>query len=182
MSRPAHLISTFSELDGRQRRRVWHFRYCLWGYTLYIIDILDADEDALLARLEIDPNGTSLYMTYLKTQLPGYTGYRFPKFVIWISPAGDIWNKKLMESPFFLSRIPNGVDGTFARLGYNKHPTFFGCNDPIPTPLVVYLPNYYSVAETDIPSTETTYSVSFYKSYSGSHFLAPDVLVFVSIG
>ncbi|EGG07467.1 uncharacterized protein MELLADRAFT_62630 [Melampsora larici-populina 98AG31] len=79
------------------------------------------------------PNGTSIYMTYLKTQQPGYTGYRFPK-------------------------IPNGIDGTFEKLGYNKRPTFFGCKDSAPTPLVIYLPNYYSVAKTDIPSKETTYT------------------------
>ncbi|KAH9809333.1 lysophospholipase catalytic domain-containing protein [Melampsora americana] len=79
------------------------------------------------------PNGTSIYMTYLKTQQPGYTGYHFPK-------------------------IPNGIDGTFDKMGYNKRPTFFGCKSSATTPLVIYLPNYYSVAKTDIPSKETTYT------------------------
>ncbi|KAG0140869.1 hypothetical protein CROQUDRAFT_68916 [Cronartium quercuum f. sp. fusiforme G11] len=79
------------------------------------------------------PNGTSLYMTYLKTQISGFTGYKFPK-------------------------IPNAPDGTFERLGFTQRPTFFGCSDTGSTPLVIYLPNYYVTARTDIPSTKTTYS------------------------
>ncbi|KAG0139359.1 hypothetical protein CROQUDRAFT_666628 [Cronartium quercuum f. sp. fusiforme G11] len=79
------------------------------------------------------PNGTSLYMTYLKTKLPGFTGYKFPK-------------------------IPNGIDGTFEKLGYTKRPTFFGCHDTGSTPIVIYLPNYYVTAKTDIPSTRLTYT------------------------
>lgn len=43
--------------------------------------------DAHLFLIMTDPNGTSIYMTYLKTQLPGYTGYRFPKCVMTVSVA-----------------------------------------------------------------------------------------------
>lgn len=78
------------------------------------------------------PNGTSLYMTYQKTQQPEYSAYQFPK-------------------------IPNTLDGTFESLGFNKHPTIFGCDDHYKGPLVLYLPNYRAVADTDQESGQTTY-------------------------
>ncbi|KAH9816824.1 lysophospholipase [Melampsora americana] len=78
------------------------------------------------------PNGTSLYMTYQKTLQPEYSNYKFP-------------------------RIPNSLDGTFESLGFNKHPTIFGCDDDYTGPLVLYLPNYRAVADTDQESGLTTY-------------------------
>ncbi|KAH9817183.1 lysophospholipase catalytic domain-containing protein [Melampsora americana] len=103
------------------------------------LDVIIAIDSSAEERLETEghmggyPNGTSLYMTYLKTQLPEYSGYRFPK-------------------------IPNSIDGTFLEKGYTKRPTFFGCYDPPPTPLIIYLPNYGAVAETDSESSKTTYT------------------------
>ncbi|KAG0147542.1 hypothetical protein CROQUDRAFT_42641 [Cronartium quercuum f. sp. fusiforme G11] len=95
--------------------------------------IIAVDSSLIIAHGIIDPNGTSLYMTYRKTQQPEYTGYRFP-------------------------RIPNSLDGTFSKLGFNEHPTVFGCYEDDSTPLVVYLPNYKAVADTDYESGLTTYS------------------------
>ncbi|EGF97507.1 uncharacterized protein MELLADRAFT_85114 [Melampsora larici-populina 98AG31] len=103
------------------------------------LDVIIAIDSSAEERVETEghtggyPNGTSLYMTYLKTQLPEYSGYRFPK-------------------------IPNAIDGTFFQNGYTKRPTFFGCYDPPPTPLIIYLPNYGAVAETDSESSQTTYT------------------------
>ncbi|KAG0139668.1 hypothetical protein CROQUDRAFT_69979 [Cronartium quercuum f. sp. fusiforme G11] len=91
------------------------------------------------------PNGTSLYMTYQKTQLPEYSGYRFPK-------------------------IPNSLDGTFVKLGYNKRPTFFGCHDTPATPLIIYLPNYGAVAQTDSKSSQTTYDGDLIGKYFANGF------------
>ncbi|MBW0510821.1 hypothetical protein O181_050536 [Austropuccinia psidii MF-1] len=78
------------------------------------------------------PNGTSLFLAYTKTLSPAYKGYRIPK-------------------------IPNAIDGTFQNLGYNKRPTFFGCNSDPQTPLIIYLPNYYAVAKTNTLTKEATY-------------------------
>ncbi|KAI9605782.1 hypothetical protein H4Q26_004150 [Puccinia striiformis f. sp. tritici PST-130] len=69
------------------------------------------------------PNGTHIYSIYTKTKLPSYSGYHMPN-------------------------IPNAMDGTFTQLGYNKRPTFFGCDDP-KGPLIVYLPNYYATGQTN---------------------------------
>ncbi|CAH7684851.1 lysophospholipase catalytic domain-domain-containing protein [Phakopsora pachyrhizi] len=79
------------------------------------------------------PNGTALFSAYSQTKLPGYEGYRFPK-------------------------IPDSINGTFANLGYNKRPTFFGCNAPPPTPIIVYIPNYFSVAKTDVATGTATFT------------------------
>lgn len=69
----------------------------------------------------------------------------------------NLWS----SSHFAARRIPNSLDGTFDRLGFNKKPTLFGCNEDSKTPLVLYLPNYKAVAETDIESGVSTYSVCF---------------------
>jgi len=78
------------------------------------------------------PNGTQLYSIFTKTKLPSYHGYHMPN-------------------------IPNAIDGTFTNLGYNKRPTFFGCDD-IQGPLIVYLPNYYATDRTNTATTKLTYS------------------------
>ncbi|EGG04873.1 uncharacterized protein MELLADRAFT_108088 [Melampsora larici-populina 98AG31] len=88
--------------------------------------------DVIIAVDSANPNGTSLYMTYQKTQQPEYSAYQFPK-------------------------IPNTLDGTFESLGFNKRPTIFGCYDNYTGPLVLYLPNYRAVADTDEESGLTTY-------------------------
>ncbi|PLW18591.1 hypothetical protein PCANC_09201 [Puccinia coronata f. sp. avenae] len=78
------------------------------------------------------PNGTALYSSYSRTLLPLFRGRYMPK-------------------------IPNSVNGSFTDLGYHKRPTFFGCND-FKAPLIIYLPNYYAVGETNQPTSQTTYT------------------------
>lgn len=78
------------------------------------------------------PNGTALYMTHLKLQDHAYQGYPFPK-------------------------IPNAVNGSFISAGYDKRPTLFGCDDP-GTPLILYFPNHFVSAKTDMPTLQTDYS------------------------
>ncbi|KNZ62894.1 hypothetical protein VP01_120g5 [Puccinia sorghi] len=56
-----------------------------------------------------------------------------------------------------VGRIPNSVNGSFTELGYHRRPTFFGCND-FKGPLIIYLPNYYAVGETNQPTLKTTYT------------------------
>lgn len=58
------------------------------------------------------------------------------------------------------NRIPNALNGTFKDLGYTRRPTFFGCNAPSTTPLVIYLPNYHAVAQTNLAVHKATYTVS----------------------
>lgn len=79
------------------------------------------------------PNGTALFTIYSKTLQPHFRGYKMPE-------------------------VPNSFDGSFDKLGYNKRPTFFGCNSNSQAPLIVYLPNYYMVGKTNIETKETTYS------------------------
>ncbi|KNZ48676.1 hypothetical protein VP01_549g4 [Puccinia sorghi] len=78
------------------------------------------------------PNGTHIYSIFTKTKLPSYHGYHMPD-------------------------IPNAIDGTFAQLGYNKRPTFFGCDD-LKSPLIVYLPNYYATDRTNTATNKMTYT------------------------
>jgi len=78
------------------------------------------------------PNGTALFSSYSRTLLPLYQGRHMPK-------------------------IPNSVNGSFTELGYHRRPTFFGCND-FKGPLIIYLPNYYAVGETNQPTFKTTYT------------------------
>lgn len=52
---------------------------------------------------------------------------------------------------------------TFVNLGLNTRPTFFGCNRSnfsITTPLVVYLPNYPYITESNISTFDLTYNDS----------------------
>ncbi|MBW0468242.1 hypothetical protein O181_007957 [Austropuccinia psidii MF-1] len=78
------------------------------------------------------PNGTALFAAYAKTSVSAFSGYRIPK-------------------------VPNTFDGTFASGGYNKRPTFFGCNSGPQAPLIIYLPNYYATAKTNVLTEETTF-------------------------
>ncbi|EFP83164.2 uncharacterized protein PGTG_09117 [Puccinia graminis f. sp. tritici CRL 75-36-700-3] len=101
---------------------------------LDVIIALDAsadgsDEDD--PNLYTYPNGTHMYSIYTKTKLPPYKGYHMPS-------------------------IPNALDGTFTKLGYNKRPTFFGCEDR-QGPLIVYLPNYYATGKTNTVTTKISY-------------------------
>ncbi|KAH9452275.1 hypothetical protein MJO28_008850 [Puccinia striiformis f. sp. tritici] len=79
------------------------------------------------------PNGTALHTIYSKTLQPDFSGYPMPK-------------------------IPNPYNGSFSEAGYNKRPTFFGCDSDPKTPLIIYFPNYYMVGETNVATKETTYS------------------------
>jgi len=77
-------------------------------------------------------NGTSLYMSYNKTLLPDYNGYKFPK-------------------------IPD-YRSEFTTLGLHQRPSFFGCYDKTDAPLVIYFPNYYMVAATDFMTVQASYT------------------------
>ncbi|PLW51758.1 hypothetical protein PCANC_05543 [Puccinia coronata f. sp. avenae] len=79
------------------------------------------------------PNGTALHGMYSRTLQPQFREYRMPK-------------------------IPNPYDGSFTKPGYNKRPTFFGCDSNPRTPLIIYLPNYYMVGKTSVNTAESTYS------------------------
>ncbi|KAI9603161.1 hypothetical protein H4Q26_002476 [Puccinia striiformis f. sp. tritici PST-130] len=57
-----------------------------------------------------------------------------------------------------MPKIPNPYNGSFSEAGYNKRPTFFGCDSDPKTPLIIYFPNYYMVGETNVATKETTYS------------------------
>lgn len=78
------------------------------------------------------PNGTALYKTYLKMQQPAFRNYFFPK-------------------------IPNTFNNQFISGGYNKRPTFFGCDMP-EGPLIVYLPNYFATDRTDMQTMQTDFT------------------------
>ncbi|KAI9605785.1 hypothetical protein H4Q26_004153 [Puccinia striiformis f. sp. tritici PST-130] len=56
-----------------------------------------------------------------------------------------------------MPKIPSSVNGSFTQLGYHRRPTFFGCND-FKGPLIIYLPNYYAVGETNQPTSKTTFT------------------------
>lgn len=78
------------------------------------------------------PNGTALYRTSLKLKQPGYESYRFP-------------------------HVPETYRSTkFADLGYNKRPTFFGCDQE--GPLIVYIPNYYVNHDTSHATMQAVYT------------------------
>jgi hypothetical protein len=47
---------------------------------------------------------------------------------------------------------------TFTERGYNRRPTFFGCDKDVP--LVVYLPNHLVTKETDQSTMQAVYKVS----------------------
>ncbi|WAQ90511.1 hypothetical protein PtA15_12A501 [Puccinia triticina] len=78
------------------------------------------------------PNGTALYQTYLKFQSPDFKNYPFP-------------------------RIPNSLHTEFVTGGYNKRPTFFGCEMEA-GPLIVYLPNYFASHRTDMKTMQTHFT------------------------
>ncbi|WAQ90469.1 hypothetical protein PtA15_12A458 [Puccinia triticina] len=102
---------------------------------LDVIMALDASADGSdedVPSMYTYPNGTHMYSIYTKTQLPSYKGYHMPN-------------------------IPNSHDGTFAQLGYNKRPTFFGCED-LKGPLIIYMPNYYATGKTNTVTTKISYT------------------------
>ncbi|KAA1092526.1 Lysophospholipase 1 [Puccinia graminis f. sp. tritici] len=77
------------------------------------------------------PNGTSLFNTYKKTQEEAYKNIHFPK-------------------------IPE-IDGPFTEKGLAKKPSFFGCHDQL-APIVIYLPNYFVVTDTNQATMKAEYS------------------------
>ncbi|OAV87732.1 hypothetical protein PTTG_02953 [Puccinia triticina 1-1 BBBD Race 1] len=77
------------------------------------------------------PNGTSIYTTYQKTQEEAYKNIHFPK-------------------------IPE-IEGPFTEKGLAKKPSFFGCNDTL-APLIVYLPNYFVLTDTNQATMKAAYT------------------------
>ncbi|EGF99285.1 uncharacterized protein MELLADRAFT_94783 [Melampsora larici-populina 98AG31] len=83
-------------------------------------------------------NGTSIYNAYLKSQLPEYSAYPFPKVP---DPALE-----------------------FTEKGLHQRPSFFGCNET--SPLIIYFPNYYAASPTDVATVKATYTYKTYPSLS----------------
>ncbi|POW17571.1 hypothetical protein PSTT_00288 [Puccinia striiformis] len=87
------------------------------------------------------PNGTALYQTYLKLQHPDFRNYPFPN---------GLQNKSEVT-------IPNSLNNQFIAGGYNKRPTFFGCNMDA-GPIIIYLPNYFASHRTDMQTMQTDFT------------------------
>lgn len=82
------------------------------------------------------PNGTSLVATYERSRNKISNGTSFPA-------------------------VPD--TNTFVNLGLNARPTFFGCNSSNttgPTPLVVYIPNFPYVYQSNVSTFDPTYNNS----------------------
>ncbi|KAH9814792.1 lysophospholipase [Melampsora americana] len=112
---------------------------------LDVIFAVDAQADGLGKTIDAQgyANGTSLYMTYLKTQLPDYQGYPFPK-------------------------IPD-TSREFSARGLHQRPSLFGCNETS-GPLVIYFPNYYIVAETDVSTVHASYTPAEIEGFLANGF------------
>ncbi|MBW0481594.1 hypothetical protein O181_021309 [Austropuccinia psidii MF-1] len=95
-----------------------------------VIIAIDYTADTTSMNREAYTNGSSLYMTYMKAKKPGYEGAYFPK-------------------------MP-GSPEQFLRKGLNQRPTFLGCNETH-APLIIYLPNYFAVANTGTPTLKVDY-------------------------
>ncbi|CAH7670781.1 lysophospholipase catalytic domain-containing protein [Phakopsora pachyrhizi] len=96
--------------------------------TIIAIDY-ESDSDSMFKGGYTE--GMGLYRTYLKSQRLDYENISFPKL------------------------IPEPKN--FSKNGLNKKPSFFGCYEP-KTPLIVYLPNYYVVANTRMATLKTEYT------------------------
>lgn len=82
------------------------------------------------------PNGTSLVATYERSLTDLANGTSFPA-------------------------IP--AQNTFVNLGLNTHPTFFGCNSSNTTkitPLIVYIPNFPYVFQSNVSTFDLSYNTS----------------------
>ena len=82
------------------------------------------------------PNGTSLVATYQRSLDDISNGTSFPA-------------------------VPD--QNTFVNLGLNTHPTFFGCdssNTTSTTPLIVYLPNFPYVFQSNVSTFDPSYNTS----------------------
>ncbi|OAV93584.1 hypothetical protein PTTG_12089 [Puccinia triticina 1-1 BBBD Race 1] len=101
--------------------------------NLDVIIAVDAQTDGVGYVIDARgySNGTSLYMSYQKTLLPDYKGYKFPK-------------------------IPD-YRSTFSELGLHQRPSVFGCYET-DAPLVIYFPNYFMVAATDFTTVQASYT------------------------
>lgn len=85
------------------------------------------------------PNGSSLVATYERLN----------------GPTSNIANGTSFPA------IPD--TNTFVNLGLNTHPTFFGCNSSNTstiTPLIVYIPNYPYVYESNVSTFDPSYNTS----------------------
>ncbi|EGG10647.1 uncharacterized protein MELLADRAFT_115499 [Melampsora larici-populina 98AG31] len=113
--------------------------------NLDVIFAVDAQADGLGKTIDAQgyANGTSLYMTYLKTTLPDYQGYSFPK-------------------------IPD-ASREFTARGLHQRPSLFGCNETS-APLVIYFPNYYIVAETDVSTVHASYTPAEIEGFLANGF------------
>ena len=85
------------------------------------------------------PNGTSLVATYERS----------------IDSSGNLANGTSFPA------VPD--TDTMVNLGLNTHPTFFGCNSSNTTnitPLIVYIPNYPYVYDSNVSTFDLSYNIS----------------------
>ncbi|PLW42637.1 hypothetical protein PCANC_11751 [Puccinia coronata f. sp. avenae] len=101
---------------------------------LDVIIAVDAQTDGVGYVIDAKgySNGTSLWMSYHKTLLPDYEGYKFPK-------------------------IPD-YRSEFSTLGLHQRPSLFGCYNETEAPLVIYFPNYFEIAATDFTTIQASYT------------------------
>ncbi|KAF8294739.1 hypothetical protein DL93DRAFT_2173965 [Clavulina sp. PMI_390] len=91
------------------------------------------------------PNGTSVIATAQRMQNSGFAQFgSFPK-------------------------VPS-ESNTFVNLGLNSRPTFFGCNDSAPTPLVVYIPNHPYTAYTNFSTFQLAYTAEEIDAFLSNAF------------
>ncbi|KNZ55942.1 hypothetical protein VP01_253g12 [Puccinia sorghi] len=111
-------------------------------------------------KSRVYPNGTSLYASYRKILPPDYAAYHFPKYAKKLVHIRYSSSDLGAPATNFLScRVPDPYGGNFSRLGYNKRPVFFGCDQN--SSLIIYLPNHFIVAPTDAPTAQMQYSNGF---------------------
>ncbi|KAF8294740.1 hypothetical protein DL93DRAFT_829796 [Clavulina sp. PMI_390] len=91
------------------------------------------------------PNGTSVVATAQRLQNSGFAKFgSFPQ-------------------------VPPEMN-TFVNFGLNSHPTFFGCNDSVSTPLVVYVPNHPFTSYTNFSTYQLAYTAQEIDAYFSNAF------------
>ncbi|KAG0148689.1 hypothetical protein CROQUDRAFT_75104 [Cronartium quercuum f. sp. fusiforme G11] len=110
--------------------------------VIFAVDA-QADDDPKPINARGYSNGTSLYTSYFKTTLPDYKGYKFPT-------------------------IPE-TTREFSARGLHRRPSLFGCNETA-GPLVIYFPNYYIVAETDVSTAHASYTMKEIEGFFANGF------------
>ncbi|KAF8314067.1 hypothetical protein DL93DRAFT_2080559 [Clavulina sp. PMI_390] len=92
----------------------------------------------------------------------------------WPDGSSIVGTGERMKDPGFASlgsfpTVP-ADSATFINLGLNSRPTFFGCDDPVSTPLVVYLPNRPYTAYTNFSTYQFSYTQEEIDAYMTNAF------------